>query len=60
MGSPHKAYKPRDGPSVRHDDSSTAAAQESAPAEGTLAQIIQNQELILNTLQEMKTSQIEF
>nr|ADB85265.1 putative retrotransposon protein [Phyllostachys edulis] len=36
LGSPHKTYKPRDGPPVHHDDSSTAvaAAQESAPAEG--------------------------
>ena len=64
LGSAHKNYKPRDGIPPRRDIEADPVAVDAppavdAPAEGILAQVLQNQQLILSTLQEMKTDQNE-
>ena len=68
LGTAHKPYKPREHPPVQfmgqpaqqeqqEEDAPGAAAQEEGQV--TLAQIFQNQQLILNNLQEMRASQLE-
>ena len=63
LGSAHKSYRPRDGlppaPAPAEATPAAAPAEATAPAEGILAQILQNQQQILNTLQELKTELAE-
>lgn len=65
LGSAHKPYKPRDGLPPRQvveDDPVDVEAPPvaPAPAEGVLAQVLKNQQLILSQLQEIKLAQTDF
>ncbi|MGL6083497.1 MAG: hypothetical protein ACRC4N_13955 [Gammaproteobacteria bacterium] len=65
LGSVHKSYRPRDSvpprPAAENDPIAEAVpTADPAIAEGSIAQILENQQLILSQLQEMKHAQIEF
>lgn len=65
LGSPYKAYKPREGPPIRFEGQQGQprdnAPKEATAEEGqvTLAQILNNQHMILNNLQLVMTNQQE-
>nr|ADB85404.1 putative retrotransposon protein [Phyllostachys edulis] len=61
LGSPHKAYKPRDGPPQQRGQTEDAPGEAAAEEEQvSLAQILNNQQFILSNLQVIMTNQQEF